>query len=182
MSWNVCRVHKLGHIVRDLTELSPVKTSPARTPLLDAAPASTQPSHIAIVSRTDMSQQPFELSRRATPANLKPASLDFDPSMTAWVLRRGAPRVWRPDRGKRWLFTFHNFKPRHFPTTHMCISPLLTAHSRALDARKSKERLPTPLPSVSRSVSRVNCDRRKRAVCSGVFVRIRNSTGDSPPA
>jgi hypothetical protein len=31
-------------------------------------------------------------------------------------------------------------------------SPLLTAHSRALAARKSKERLPTPPPSVSSSL------------------------------
>jgi hypothetical protein len=47
----------LGHIVGDLTERTPVKASPAGTPLLNPAPASTQPSHIAIITRTDMPQQ-----------------------------------------------------------------------------------------------------------------------------
>jgi hypothetical protein len=49
----------LGHIVGDLTERSPVKASPTRTPLLNPAPASTQPSHIAIITRPDMPQQPL---------------------------------------------------------------------------------------------------------------------------
>jgi len=47
----------LGHIVGDLAERSPVKASPARTPLLNPAAASTQPN-LAIITRTDMSQQP----------------------------------------------------------------------------------------------------------------------------
>jgi hypothetical protein len=49
----------LGHIVGDLTKRSPVKASPARTPLLNPAPASTQPSHVAIISHPDMPQQPL---------------------------------------------------------------------------------------------------------------------------
>ena len=36
----------------------------------------------------------------------------------------------------------------------------------------------TPIVRRTNTVSRVNCDRRKRAVCSSVFVRIRNSAGD----
>src|SRR5215472_15554183 len=70
-------------------------------------------------------------------------------NQTAEFIERG-PHDQRPcggawcRQGRRW--------PRHFPTTHMCISSLLTAHSRALDARKSKERLPPPPPSISSSL------------------------------
>ena len=40
----------------------------------------------------------------------------------------------------------------------------------------------TPNVRRTNAVSRVNRGRRKWAVCSGVVVRIRNSTGDPPPA
>jgi hypothetical protein len=82
----------LGHIVGDLTARSLVKASPARTPPLNPAPASTQPSHIAIITRTDMSQQPLS-SQRATPANVKPASLDFDPFLGNMLANAAVPMM-----------------------------------------------------------------------------------------
>src|SRR5262252_1882742 len=75
----------LGHIVGDLAERSPVKASPARTPLLNPAAASTQPN-LAIITRTDMSQQP--LSSHGSDTGL-PGLICYRPDSTYNSAREG---------------------------------------------------------------------------------------------